>query len=161
MAPMDMNDSWRKRRASLRDEAPRPVVLVIDDDASARESLQFVLKDKYDVVLGASAKEGLDAFHDGVRAVILDVKMEGHDGFWACDELHKKEPEIPVIFYTAYQSIKDPSRVISEHRPFDYVIKDGDIGRLLTAVDTAVRVYTMMRDNNKLIERLQGQKRGA
>lgn len=160
MALKDMNDSWRRRKAP-QSEAPRPVVLVIDDDASARESLQFVMKDKYDVVLCGSAKEGLDAFHAGVRTVILDVKMEGHDGFWACDELHKKQPEIPVIFYSAYQSIKDPSRVISEHRPFDYIVKDGDINRLLTAVDTAVRVYTMMVENNKLIERLQGQKRGV
>ena len=156
MAFKSLNDSWREKEKGT---APRPVVLVIDDDAATRESLEFVLKDKYEVILCASAREGLAAFRDDVSVVILDVKMKTHDGFWACDELRKKQADIPIIFYSAYQSLKDPFRIINEHRPFGYIIKDGDIKQLLDAVDMAVRVYTMIAENKRIIERLTAGKR--
>jgi DNA-binding NtrC family response regulator len=151
-----MNDPWRKGRAPpSKDEALRPVVLVIDDDVATRESLNYILKEKYEILLSGSAKEGLSAFRDDVCVVILDVKMATHDGFWACDELRKKQPDIPIIFYSAYQNLKDPYRVINEHRPFGYIVKDGDSKKLLATVDTAVRVYTITMENKKLIERLK------
>ncbi|AUX38984.1 uncharacterized protein SOCE26_003660 [Sorangium cellulosum] len=162
MAFKDLKDSWRRKSSAPPEaEAPRPTVLVIDDDAAARDALHFVLQDKYEVLRCASATEGLEAFHDGVCVVILDVKMEVHDGFWACDELRKKQPDIPIIFYSAYQDIKDPSKVIIEHQPFDYVVKDGDLKRISTAIDTAARVYALMAENKKILARLKGQERGG
>ncbi|WP_437766709.1 response regulator [Sorangium sp. So ce281] len=159
MAFKDLKDAWRKRRAPPKDEAPRPVVLVIDDDAATRESVHYILQDRYDVLLCGSATEGLAAVRDDVCAVILDVKMEPLDGFWACDELRRKQPDIPIIFYSAYQDIKDPSRVVREHRPFAYIVKDGDINRIVATVDTAVRVHTTMTENKRSIDLLQGTKR--
>lgn len=139
-------------------EEPRPVVLVIDDDLATRESLEFILKDKYNALLCASAQEGLAAFHKDVYAVILDVKMKVHDGFWACDELRKKQADVPIIFYSAYQSLKDPYRIINEHRPFGYIIKDGNLKKLLDTVEMAVQLYKILLENKRLIERLQGRR---
>lgn len=161
MIPLNKRtDSSSKRGApSPKDEAPRPLVMVIDDDDATRESLEYVLKSSYELLLCASAKEGLAAFRDDVCVVILDVKMKAHDGFWACDELRKKQADIPIIFYSAYQSLKDPLRIINEHRPFGYIVKDGNINKLLEALDTAVRVYKIVLENKRLIELLQGKKR--
>lgn len=160
MRSKDLNDSWPRERApSSKDKAPRSVVLVIDDDLATRESLEFILKDRYEVILCASAQEGLAAFRDDVSVVILDVKMRAHDGFWACDELRKKEPDIPIIFYSAYQSLKDPFKIINEHRPFGYIIKDGDIKPLLDSVDMAVRIYGIIAENKRLISVLAARKR--
>src|SRR4051812_26266491 len=111
MLSKNRNDPSSKGGAPpAKDGAPRPLVMVIDDDAATRESLEYVLKSKYDLLLCASAKEGLAAFRDDVCVVILDVKMKAHDGFWACDELRKRQIDIPIIFYSAYQSLKDPYR---------------------------------------------------
>jgi DNA-binding NtrC family response regulator len=155
-----LNNAWRKEKAPpSKDEEPRPAVLVIDDDVATRESLHFILMGKYNVLLCASAKEGLAALNDDVCVVVLDVKMHTHDGFWACDELRKKQPDIPIIFYSAYQNVKDPYKIINEHRPFGYVVKDGDIKKLLEAVDTAVRIYKIIVENKRLIKLLQGAKR--
>ncbi|WP_437766707.1 response regulator [Sorangium sp. So ce281] len=159
MAFNDLRYSWRKKSEPPANGPPRPVILVIDDDAAARDSLDFILSEKYDVLLCASAREGLAALRDGVYAVVLDVKMEGHDGFWACDQLRKRQPDIPIIFYSAYQNIKDPARVIREHRPFAYVIKDGDINRILTSIETAVRVYTLTMENKRFNDSLKGTRR--
>ncbi len=131
---------------------PRPSILVVDDDPTIRKSLLAVLKDRYDVILCASAKEGVDAVHGEVCVAILDVKMGKRDGFWVCNEIRRKHPDIPVIFYSAYQDVKDPYDIINEHRPFAYITKDGDIKRLLGAVDTAVSLYTKILEGKKLIE---------
>jgi DNA-binding NtrC family response regulator len=160
MLSKKLNDSLSKGTAPPpKNEERRPVILVIDDDAETRDSIDYVLKDRYEVLLCGSAKAGLAAFRDDVCAVILDVKMKTHDGFWTCDELRKRQVDIPIIFYSAYQNLKDPYRIINEHRPFGYIVKDGDIRKLLDSVDTAVQLYKIILENKRLIELLQGGKR--
>jgi len=83
--------------------ASRPLISVVDDDASMRESLPDLL-----VALGyatqafASAEEFLasDAM-DGVRCLILDVAMPGTSGPELHRELRARGHTIPVIFITA------------------------------------------------------------
>lgn len=135
--------------------AARPLIVVVDDDTIMRKSLQTLLRDRYRVIACASAKEGVIAVDDEVCVVILDVRMKGYDGFWACDEIRKKHPDIPVVFYSAYHDLKDPLRIINEHRPFGYIMKDGDAGKLLETVEIAVRLYKMTLDNRKLVESLK------
>ncbi|HYO72219.1 MAG TPA: response regulator transcription factor [Archangium sp.] len=132
-----------------------PLIVVVDDDATMRKSLQVVLSPRYRVVLNASAQGGVAAVTEEVCAVILDVKMKGYDGFWACNEIRKRHPDLPIIFYSAYQDLKDPYDIINEHRPFGYITKDGSTSRLLEAVDIAVRLYKMTLDNKKLVARLE------
>ncbi len=142
----------------------RPLIVVVDDDATMRKSLQAVLSSSYRVLLNASAREGVAAVTEEVCAVILDVKMKGYDGFWACNEIRKSHPDVPIIFYSAYQDLKDPYDIINEHRPFGYITKDGSTNRLMEAVDVAVRLYKMTLDNKKLVARLEQelkQRRGA
>jgi DNA-binding NtrC family response regulator len=133
----------------------RSAILVIDDDPAVRASLETVLADHHDVALYASAQEGVAAIHDNICAVILDVKLKGPDGFWACDRIHERYPHMPIIFYSAYQNLKDPYEIINEHRPFGYLVKDGNINRLLKMVDTAVQLYTIIHSNEKLVRNQQ------
>ncbi|HEX5750155.1 MAG TPA: response regulator [Archangium sp.] len=73
-----------------------PLLVVVDDDATIRKSLQAVLSPRYRVVLCASARDGVAAVTEEVCAVILDVKMKGYDGFWACNEIRKSHPDVPI-----------------------------------------------------------------
>lgn len=140
-------------------EAQLPLIVVVDDDASMRKSLQAVLSPRYQVILAATAREGVAAITGEVCAVILDVKMKGYDGFWACNEIRRTHPDLPIIFYSAYQDLKDPYDVINEHRPFGYITKDGSTGRLMESVDIAVRLYKMTLDNKKLVARMEKELR--
>jgi len=131
----------------------RPTVVVIDDDPLIRDSLDFVLSDRYRVVLCASGVEGVDAIGVEVAAVILDVKMSGLDGFETCDRIRAKQPDVPVIFYSAYQDEKDPYRVIHDHRPYGYIIKGDGIDKLLGLLDNAVRDHRLVLDDKARAER--------
>jgi DNA-binding NtrC family response regulator len=137
---------------SKKSWTPRPAILVVDDDPTIRKSLLALLRDRYDVILCGSAKEGVDSVHDEVCVAIIDVKMGRRDGFWVCNEIRRRYPDLPVVFYSAYQDVKDPYDIINEHRPFAYITKDGDMKRLLGAVYTAVSLYTKILEGKRLIE---------
>lgn len=143
------------------DDAPAPdaearaAIVVVDDDATVRRALELLLEERYQVTLRGSAQEGVAAVGPDTCAVVLDVRMKGYDGFWACDEIRKRYPDVPVIFYSAYQDAKDPYRIINEHRPFGYLTKNGDSRELLEMLEVAVRLHRMTLDNKRLVEGLR------
>ncbi|HEX8697515.1 MAG TPA: response regulator [Myxococcaceae bacterium] len=157
MSFKDLDALLEEHTQSQKAEAgPRPHILVIDDDETIRKSLVALFGKRYTVVLAESAQEGLAALSGDIQVAIVDVKMKGYDGFWACNELRKVYPELPVIFYSAYQDLKDPYQIINEHRPFGYLTKDGDRRRLVEAVDMAVRLHGLTREAKQLVDSLRG-----
>lgn len=143
------------RLRGAKDRPERHPIVVIDDDKASRESLEFILGDEYDITTCASAKAGIEAIHEDVCAVILDVRMPEQDGFSACSQIRQKVADIPVIFYSAYQSAKDPYEIINDHRPFAYVVKGEDLQKLVKLVGMAVKIQAMNVYNRKLIQKLQ------
>jgi DNA-binding NtrC family response regulator len=133
----------------------RPVVVVIDDDASIRNSLELVLKEKYDVRTCVDGVDGVRAVDKNTCCVILDVRMPNHDGFWVCKHLRKREPDVPIIFHSAYQDLKDPYEVINEFHPFGYVVKGDTLATLLQLVAQAVKHSERVRDGRRTLERLR------
>ena len=66
--------------------------------------------------------------------VILDIKMPDRDGFWTYKEIRKRDPDMPIIFNSAFQDLEDPFVIINEYRPFGYMTKSGDLAELLTSL---------------------------
>ena len=136
----------------------RSLVLVVDDDIDIRRGIELLLSSQYRVVTCASASQGVEAFNDEVCAVVLDIKMKGNDGFWVCDEIRKQSPDVPVIFYSAYQDVKDPFEIINRHRPFAYITKDGNPRKLLDAIDTATRLYRTAIRSRRIIAQIRSRR---
>jgi FixJ family two-component response regulator len=83
--------------------ADRPLVCVVDDDESVRESLPPLLRELgYSVVAFSSAEEFLASNQiGGTRCLILDIAMPGMSGPELQIELKARQYDIPVIFITA------------------------------------------------------------
>jgi FixJ family two-component response regulator len=81
----------------------RPLVSVIDDDESVRESLPDLLKEfGFAVRAFSSAKEFLSSDSlSQTKCLVLDVVMPGMTGLDLQQELNRGGHEIPVIFITA------------------------------------------------------------
>jgi FixJ family two-component response regulator len=82
----------------------RPLVSVIDDDESVRESLPDLLREfGFAARAFSSAEEFLvsDCVNQS-RCLVLDVKMPGMSGPALQRELRRLRREIPIIFITAY-----------------------------------------------------------
>jgi DNA-binding NtrC family response regulator len=130
-------------------------ILVIDDDETTRDSLAFILADQYHVTVCASANDGVAAVHEDVCVVILDVRMPEKDGFVACAEIRQKVPDVPVIFYSAHQSFKDPYEIINDHHPFGYVAKGEDLQKIVKLVSQAVSIHSIVVSNRKVAHTLK------
>jgi len=81
----------------------RPLVSVVDDDESVRESLPDLLRQLgYSVRAFSSAEEFLasDCVRE-TRCLILDIAMPGMTGPALQQELRIRGQEIPIVFITA------------------------------------------------------------
>lgn len=83
---------------------PRPRVLVVDDDADAREALRLILEPDYEVFSAADGRAALEATRaDRPDLVLMDLFMPRLDGLQALERL-RADPataDIPVIFLSA------------------------------------------------------------
>jgi FixJ family two-component response regulator len=84
--------------------AVRPLVAVVDDDESVRESLPDLLGELgYAAETFSSAEEFLASNRIGhTRCLILDVGLPGMSGPDLQQELTKGRQDIPIIFITAH-----------------------------------------------------------
>src|ERR1700719_4404284 len=82
-----------------------PVIAVVDDDKSVRESLaEFMESVGYEVALFSSAEEFLESTRrsDDLQCMILDVRLPGMSGPELFSELPASRRSLPTIFITAH-----------------------------------------------------------
>lgn len=133
------------------DTAPKlDKILIVDDNVDLLEKLTFVLKNEYDVVTCSNPLNVMTVMDAQVMAVILDIKMDHKNGFEVYTDI-KKQYDVPIIFFTAFQNEKEFSEIINEYRPFGYIVKGEDPARLLTQLSAAVR-YAYRRQKEMALE---------
>jgi FixJ family two-component response regulator len=81
-----------------------PLVSVVDDDESVRESLPDLLKELgFSAEAFASAEEFLESEPVGrTQCLIVDVNMPGMTGPELQRELTRRSAKIPIVFITAH-----------------------------------------------------------
>ena len=118
----------------------RPLITVVDDDESVRESLPDLLKEfGFDARAFSSAEEFL-ASESVVETscLVLDVAMPGMTGPDLQRELIRQERSIPIVFITAHRDAMVRPRLIAEGA-VDCLFKPFEPTDLLQALNTALR----------------------
>lgn len=83
-------------------------ILIIDDDSSICEILEFNLKHEgFQVITAYSAEEGLEKISNNVSLILLDVMMGGMSGYKMAEKLRAKGNQTPIIFLTAKDTEND------------------------------------------------------
>jgi FixJ family two-component response regulator len=102
----EIEDAAGAKWGELMKESPRvPVIAVVDDDESVRESLAGLAESVgYETALFASAEEFLQSAHhrDSLACLILDVRLPGMSGVELYTQLPQSLRSIPTIFITAH-----------------------------------------------------------
>jgi FixJ family two-component response regulator len=95
--------------------AELPLISIVDDDESVRESLPDLLRELgFDVRAFSSAEEFLISdYIDHTSCLILDIAMPGMTGPELHNELKFRRREIPTIFITAHADETTRPRMIS------------------------------------------------
>jgi len=119
----------------------RPLVSVVDDDESVRESLPDLLRELgYSVQAFSSAEEFLASDCVGeTRCLILDIALPGMTGPDLQQELTVRGQEIPIVFITA-QADETVRTRLREQGAVECLFKPFSDTALLEALDAAFRV---------------------
>jgi FixJ family two-component response regulator len=118
-----------------------PLVAVVDDDLSVRESLESLIRSVgLEVRLSASAEEFLSSPHPRKPDIlVLDVRLPGMSG----TELHRylvaRKCRVPVIFITAHGSDSRANSEAASDRTVAYLTKPFSEEELLGALNTALK----------------------
>lgn len=97
-------------------KAARPLVSVVDDDESIRESLPDLLNAfGYAARAFSSAQEFLESEAMSQTAIlILDIAMPGMTGIELQSELKRRGSQLPIIFVTANWDETSCRRVVEQ-----------------------------------------------
>ena len=119
----------------------RPLLSVVDDDESVRESLPDLLREfGFAARAFASAEEFLlSDCVEQTRCLILDVAMPGMSGPELQHELKLRRKEIPIIFITAQTDESIRPRLL-EQGDVGFLSKPFSDTALLGAINAALRV---------------------
>ena len=126
-----------------------PLVCVIDDDSSIRESLSFLLRSAgLRVQTFCSAQEFLARPpRESVGCLVLDVQLPGISGLDLQQELASGDAQIPIIFITGYGNISMSVRAMKAGA-FEFLTKPFRDEDLLSAVDQAINCGRQIGQSN-------------
>ena len=140
----------------------KPIVFVIDDDASIRKSLSRLLRSAgHTTETFASAEAFLGREHfNGIGCLLLDVQMPGLSGMDLQEELNRADYHMPIVFITGHGDIPMSVEAMKKGA-VDFLTKPFDDKELLLAVEKAIEEDTCARaaydealDLRKRIKRL-------
>jgi FixJ family two-component response regulator len=116
-----------------------PLITVIDDDESVRESLPDLLKEfGFEAQTFSSAEDFLASESIAeTSCLVLDVAMPGMSGQDLQRELTRREQSIPIVFITAQRDDAVRPRLIAQGA-VDCLFKPFEPNDLLQALNTAL-----------------------
>jgi DNA-binding NtrC family response regulator len=126
-------------------------ILIIDDEAAIRESLETLLSlEGYLVETATNGEEGLDQIQQNIYdLVLLDLALPGKNGLEILQLIRELQPVLPVIMITAYgkvDNIVDAMRLGAQN----FVQKPWDNDKLLADIRSAIGRYHAEEENLQL-----------
>ena len=137
----------------------QPLVLIVDDEAGVRQSLQLVFNKIYRVLEATSADEAIQKLNDEKPdVVLLDIMMPGADGLAVLKQIKSIHPDCQVIMLTGLNTART-AFAAKGTGAFDYVTKPFDVEELRLRVEHALEKVQLSRELERLKEEV-GRKYG-
>ncbi len=135
-----MPEAALSRAMSTHDEAASPgSVLIIDDEAAIRESLQTLLEiEGYEVETATDGAEGLARLAERpFDLVLLDFALPERNGVEILQEIRERDAELAVIMITAYGTVENAVNAMQAGAT-NFIQKPWDNEKLLADIRGAV-----------------------
>ena len=126
-------------------------ILLVDDDAGILESLRELLIDNYYVSTVNSGEEAIEFVKREMPSlIILDIKLNGIDGFETLKIIRGINEDVPVIMLSGIDKIKT---IIDSFRfgANNYVNKPFDINELKKVVSEAVAENNRINSKSRIL----------
>jgi DNA-binding NtrC family response regulator len=135
-----MPEAALSRAIGNHDETVSPgSVLIIDDEAAIRESLQTLLEiEGYEVETATDGSEGLARLAERpFDLVLLDFALPERNGIEILQDIRERDSELAVIMITAYGTVENAVNAMQAGAT-NFIQKPWDNEKLLADIRTAV-----------------------
>ena len=137
-------------------EAASKVILIVDDDAGVRESLNKVLsKEGYQILEAEDGEKALNICRQQlVHVIITDLRMPGMDGVELLKAVKLLLPDVAVIMMTAYGSVEKAVEALKQGAS-DFILKPFKRIEIEKAIKKAIEHQALIVENRYLKEQVE------
>jgi DNA-binding NtrC family response regulator len=116
----------------------KPHILIVDDDPAARQSLEVILEDDYEVLSVGSGRDAVETLQKlPVDLILLDVNMPEMDGLETLRRVKERDEEVDVIMVSALNLARKAVDAI-KLGAYDYITKPYEPEDILSTVARVV-----------------------
>ena len=137
---------------SHEQESPLPLrLLIIDDEAAIRESLELLLQlEGFQVSTAPDGPAGLRKLEESVYdLVLLDLALPGQSGFEVLQVIRERHSNLPVIMITAYGTVQNVVEAM-QYGANNFIQKPWDNEKLLADIRGAIGQHRAETENIQL-----------
>lgn len=139
----------------MKNHNEKPLVLIIDDDASMRKLLLEVLRDRCACSEVESAEQALTALaKSDFDLVISDINMGGMSGLQLVPHINLLSPDSVVLMISGQNDIETAIEAIRVGA-FDYILKPFEVVDVEMAVDKALKQSACLKEKRRYEDQLE------
>ncbi|MBN2684687.1 MAG: sigma-54-dependent Fis family transcriptional regulator [Pontiellaceae bacterium] len=128
----------------------KPIVLIVDDEKSARDGLVRALRRDYNVLAAESGATALEILSErSVDVLLSDVRMPGMDGITLMQRALANQPELTCIILTAYGDV-DIAVEAMKQGAIDFMTKPINLDKLELVLDRVLKARRIELENAQL-----------
>jgi two-component system nitrogen regulation response regulator NtrX len=130
-------------------------VLIVDDEAEIRASLEGILREEnYLVTTAATATEAMELLRDAAyEVVLLDIWLPDRDGLDTLVEIKALENSPEVVIISGHGTIESAVRA-TKLGAYDFLEKPLSLDRTLLVLKNATQARQMRDDNREFVRQL-------
>ncbi|MDD2661121.1 MAG: response regulator [Methylococcales bacterium] len=119
---------------------PAPVVYLVDDEFSVRDSLRLLIESTGQTVSSFESAEAFLKSYDNKEpgCLLLDIRMPSMNGLELQEDLLKRKISIPIIFLSGHAGIPDSAKAFRSGA-VDFLEKPFDNEILLERIEEAIK----------------------
>ncbi|MCJ8168668.1 response regulator [Atopomonas sediminilitoris] len=134
-------------------------LLIVDDEPNILSALTRVLhKRPWQITTCERPEKALELMtQQAFDLVLSDYRMPNIDGITLLQFVRQRQPEAMRLLLTGHGDREALIKAINQAEIFRFLSKPWDDYELLTALDTALELLTLRREQKRMVEQLQLQ----
>jgi len=136
-------------------------ILYVDDEEINLNVFEATFDDRFNIFTATSGDEGLEILKEQtVEVIIVDQRMPGMSGVEFLKQVIPDHPEPIRLILTGYSDIDVIIEAVNDCGIFRYLTKPWQESEMIQVLEQGLEVYSLRRDNKKLINELQQANEG-
>ena len=136
----------------------KPLILVVDDEESVRESFRLALQDYYELVFAEDSKTTIQILKSQTFDLcLLDIMLPDGSGLDLLRQIKRRDESIEVIMVTALTGV-DTALDAMKSGAYDYITKPYKIAELYELIKRVLAKKALEKENRFLREELASRK---